>query len=675
MTSQFQPPRSLSGNSRSRLKPRTLLFRYFAEINLILGAWYLQWRLLHTVNANVLWLAIPLAMAEIYSYFGGVMFTIGLWRPLEREVRSLDQLKPAMSEADYPTVDVFVTCYNEPVDIIEQTTQAALELDYPADKLRVYVLDDGNSAAVQQMTQRLGAHDRHSERVQSLRKKLKAELLELMQRFDQLGELVPEVTHINHLLTQSEETNQADQILSLQFQKLWRIVVLVNPSDQDMAHQLQAERQKVMAAIAEKKQQLARLMRCQYIARPKPNDRPHHAKAGNINYALFSGQCSGEFLVTLDTDHVLQPHFLKRVLPYFYTYDLQTGQYGGNRVAFVQTPQDFKNLPPGDPFGHHARLFYGPIQQGKDGLNSAFYTGTNAVLRREAVISVGIKQFSKEFVKDERRLEEFDLVGAMSTDSITEDMNTAMRLHADGWQSIYHNELMAYGLAPNDLSSTLKQRLRWAQGTIQVLLRENPLTMSGLSFWQRLQYFQTMYSYFSGFATLIYLICPIIFFFTGVSPVSTQGLSFAIHFFPAFILNRVTFITATWGIPAREIWRCEQYAIALFPLYIRAVISVFTKRSLQFQVTPKQRQAGVYLRLILPQLIIFGLTILGLLWSVYQFMMNSLPYPFISGLNGMWGIYNLALLWSVIRASVWQPQPATVAKAKAALMPRVKVLR
>lgn len=33
----------------------------------------------------------------------------------------------------------------------------------------------------------------------------------------------------------------------------------------------------------------------------------------------------------------------------------------------MQTPQYFYNLPPGDPFGSDAPLFYGPIVQGKDG--------------------------------------------------------------------------------------------------------------------------------------------------------------------------------------------------------------------------------------------------------------------------------------------------------------------
>ena len=43
---------------------------------------------------------------------------------------------------ELPTVDVFIPTYNEPLDVLERTIVGALSLDYPADKLRVYVLDD-----------------------------------------------------------------------------------------------------------------------------------------------------------------------------------------------------------------------------------------------------------------------------------------------------------------------------------------------------------------------------------------------------------------------------------------------------------------------------------------------------------------------------------------------------
>jgi cellulose synthase (UDP-forming) len=72
-------------------------------------------------------------------------------------------------------------------------------------------------------------------------------------------------------------------------------------------------------------------------------------------------------------------------------------------------------------------------------------------------------------------------VQALATISITEDMATAMRLHSLGWKSVFYPEVLAYGLAPEDLGTSLKQRLRWAQGTVQVFVRENPLFKKGLS--------------------------------------------------------------------------------------------------------------------------------------------------------------------------------------------------
>jgi len=648
---------NFAGNTRSRLKKRTLLFRYLAEINLIFGAWYLQWRITHSLNFDALWLSIPLLLAEIYSYLGGVMFVVGLWRPLVRQVKSLDQLTPPLPRSDWPTVDVFVTCYNEPPEIVEKTAKAALAMNYPPTKLRVYVLDDGNSPVMRVMTERLCIEDLQSPLLQQEAARIDAERAGVIERLQQLENLTPEIQAAEQWLQarSSNGVNNADQTAVNFVQHLRQFIFWLHPNDQSVSEHLTSEQRLLEETIAQKEQDLIELARFYYIARPKPAGVPHHAKAGNINYAIFSGETSGDFILTLDADHIPKPQFLKRVLPYFYTYNLFTGRYEQNQIAFVQTPQDFYNIPPGDPFGHQAHLFYGPLQQGKDGMNAAFYTGTNAVLRREALVIVGLQHFSEEFSKDEKRLDEFELVGGVSSNSITEDMNTAMRLHGAGWKSVYHNELLAEGLAPDDLSSTLKQRLRWAQGTIQVLVRENPLTKAGLTFWQRLHYFKTMYSYFSGFATVVFIACPIIYFFTGIIPVKTYGSDFALHFFPAFIINRLTFLAVTWGIPAREVWRSEQYAIALFPLSIQAVWSVFTGRPINFQVTPKQRQSGIYFQLIWPQLVVFGLTILGILWSLYRFAIDNLDYPLVYLLNGAWAVYNVSLLWAIIYAAIWQP--------------------
>lgn len=54
----------------------------------------------------------------------------------------------------------------------------------------------------------------------------------------------------------------------------------------------------------------------------------------------------------------------------------------------------------------------------------------------------------------------------------------------------------------------LTQRLRWAQGTVQVMLRENPFVQKGLKLGQKLMYWATMYSYLAGFAALAYIAAP-----------------------------------------------------------------------------------------------------------------------------------------------------------------------
>jgi len=91
------------------------------------------------------------------------------------------------------------------------------------------------------------------------------------------------------------------------------------------------------------------------------------------------------FFLFFDADQVPEPEFLDRVLGYF----------EDPEVAFVQTPQHFWNVPRADPLGSQAELFYGPIQQGKDGWGAAFFCGSNAVLRREALMALGLTRFSR----------------------------------------------------------------------------------------------------------------------------------------------------------------------------------------------------------------------------------------------------------------------------------------
>ena len=180
-------------NIQTRLKDRTLLFRYLTIINLIFGAWYLQWRVTHSLNFNALWISIPLLLAEIYSYLGGVMFLIGLWQPVERKVRSFNCLMPKFPSEEYPDVDVFITCYNEPAEMVEETAKAALAIDYPVEKLKVYILDDGNSPDMRAMSEKLCLQDLRSPLLQQQAARIDRERLQLVSRLQQLKNLTPDI--------------------------------------------------------------------------------------------------------------------------------------------------------------------------------------------------------------------------------------------------------------------------------------------------------------------------------------------------------------------------------------------------------------------------------------------------------------------------------------------------
>ncbi len=260
---------------------------------------------------------------------------------------------------------------------------------------------------------------------------------------------------------------------------------------------------------------------------------------------------------------------------------------------------------------------------------------------------------------DVDRSDEAHPVLPMATISITEDMATAMRLHALGWRSVYHHEILAVGLAPEDLGSSLKQRLRWAQGTIQVLLRENPLTKRGLSPMQRAMYLATMWSYLYGFVAIVYLAAPMLYLWFGWVPLRAYTLDFFWHLLPYLAANELLFTVVGWGLPTA---RGRQYNLALFPLWIQAVTSVignvFFGKKLGFVVTPKTRQGGVSFRVVRWQMITIALLIAAAQHGVTEVFAGHIADRFPVFVNVFWACYDIAMMRVVLTAARFQPVDA-----------------
>ena len=252
----------------------------------------------------------------------------------------------------------------------------------------------------------------------------------------------------------------------------------------------------------------------------------------------------------------------------------------------------------------------------------------------------------------------------LATISVTEDMATAMQLHALGWRSVYHHETLAEGLAPEDLRTMLTQRLRWAQGTLQVLLRDNPLTKKGLDAGQRLMYFATMWSYLSGFTAVVYIAAPVIYLLFGVLPVTAWTADFFVRFLPYFLVNQILFVVVAKGL---RTWRGQQYSLALFPVWIAACVSAFRDvvlgKSLNFVVTKKDGRAsgGPPWRQIWPQLTAIALLAVAAVVGLIRVALGTADGTGTL-VNTVWVVYDLAVLSVIIQAARYRGfRPETAA--------------
>jgi cellulose synthase (UDP-forming) len=204
----------------------------------------------------------------------------------------------------------------------------------------------------------------------------------------------------------------------------------------------------------------------------------------------------------------------------------------------------------------------------------------------------------------------------------------------------------------------LQQRLRWAQGTIQVMLRENPLAKRGLSVGQRLMYFATMWSYLSGFAALAFIAAPVFYLVFDVRPVEAYNVDFLWRFIPYMLLNQMTFFVVGYGV---KTWRGHQYSLALFPLWIRACATAFANvvfsKPLGFVVTPKTRQGATNFpwRLVAPQLTAVVILVLASIIGLIRVAIGSTDSVAGTLVNVVWVCYDLLLFSVLVQAGRYRP--------------------
>jgi cellulose synthase (UDP-forming) len=108
-----------------------------------------SWSQIQTIDAAFV---VLLLFAETYSFVILFLGCIQTSRPLKRRPIPLPD-----DSSSWPTVDVFIPTYNEPLDVVAPTVLAALTMDYPKDKFKVYILDDGRRSPFADFAAECGA--------------------------------------------------------------------------------------------------------------------------------------------------------------------------------------------------------------------------------------------------------------------------------------------------------------------------------------------------------------------------------------------------------------------------------------------------------------------------------------------------------------------------------------
>ena len=215
-------------------------------------------------------------------------------------------------------------------------------------------------------------------------------------------------------------------------------------------------------------------------------------KAGNMNNAL--SKTEGEFILSVDADFICHPQILYRTV----------GFMQDPAIALVQTPGNLTNPDPVqfNLIGEHVwpeeqRVFTDIVQPARDVWDNAFCYGGTFLARRSAL----------------------EDIGGIPEESITEDLYSSYLLRAKGYTVRYLNESLSEGLAAESLASFIKQRTRWALGTMQCLyLRGGPLRSRGLSLLDRLFFLDPIVFYLSFFWPFCILIAPSVYWWTGIPP-------------------------------------------------------------------------------------------------------------------------------------------------------------
>lgn len=362
------------------------------------------------------------------------------------------------------------------------------------------------------------------------------------------------------------------------------------------------------------------------------------SKAGNINNALRvlgEDTTPPDFIAVLDADFVPHRGFLSRSLALFHD----------PQVGLVQTPQHFFNA---DPVQHNLgltrsypdeqRFFFDHMQASRDAWGIAICCGTSSMMRWSAL----------------------QRVGGFPTDSVTEDFLLSVALQSHGLSTVYLNEPLTEGLAPEGLKEYVTQRARWCLGQMQIVRSDwGPLTNPNLRLRDRWSLIDASLYWIASFPFRVAgVIYPLLYWYFNIIVVNAQVPEVLSYFGVYFLWVSMSMNIVSRGLLVPVIHDVSQLLGAI-PITRAAVTGLLKPHGQPFSVTAKggdRSRVIVQWRLMMPYLILLVLTVAGLCLGIF-----SDRFAYHDAGDGkavvlFWTFYNTFLLSVTVLACIELPR-------------------
>lgn len=419
-------------------------------------------------------------------------------------------------------------------------------------------------------------------------------------------------------------------------------------------------------------------------------------KAGNLKNALM--QTQGDFILICDADTRLFPSFLENTLGYF----------RDSHVAWVQTPHWFYDLPFGvpwaakiqnrsnrilpnvlgrflslllgpllcvfsgrdnsgqDPFMSEPVLFFDVIQRRRNRHGASFCCGAGSIHRREALFQGALRQMDRQISATSRK---FGLAKTLSTGRlqpfkfhVSEDIYTSIALHSDraaNWRSVYHPQVESRMLSPWSVDAWATQKLKYAGGTFDIMLHDNPVFQKGMPWRIKLHYAATFWSYLSVLWTPTMMLAPVLSLLTGWKPVEAYTVEFFARILPVLIVGELAMIV---GCKGYNINLGRVMAIGGLPITLRAFWYVLRGQKPKFPSTPKTPIfAESSFKYAVPNIILLmcmgGAAVYGCIAGMLHTPGFSVTFLTV---NLFWLSWNAISLMRVVRLTSWRPPPSAL---------------